>query len=83
MPPTLYHWRTAGGAEVDLILELDRRLFPAKVKASSRLSGHALRGLRAFRATYGERVAAGLVIYAGREVYWPSRDVLAVPWFWL
>ncbi|MBM4370162.1 MAG: ATP-binding protein, partial [Deltaproteobacteria bacterium] len=48
-PPAMYHWRTAGGAEVDLVLERDGRLFPLEIKAGSRLDGHALQGLRAFR----------------------------------
>ncbi len=83
LPPAAFHWRTVGGAEVDLVLEQDGRLFPVEVKAGSRLSGHALRGLRAFRETYGEQVATALVVYAGREVYRPARDVIAVPWFCL
>jgi len=33
-PPQLYHWRTAGGAEVDLGMELDGRLYPGKSRAN-------------------------------------------------
>ncbi|MBI3232046.1 MAG: DUF4143 domain-containing protein [Candidatus Doudnabacteria bacterium] len=28
VPPNSYHWRTSGGAEVDLILERDGKLYP-------------------------------------------------------
>lgn len=80
-PPQLYHWRTAGGAEVDLIMELDGRLYPVEIKGKARLSGHDASGLRAFRQTYGQSlVGPGLVVYAGRECYRLDHDTIALPW---
>jgi hypothetical protein len=80
-PPQLYHWRTAGGAEVDLIMELDGRLYPMEVKSKSSLSGHDTSGLRAFRQTYDpNRVGPGLIIYAGKECFRLDRDTIALPW---
>ena len=80
-PPQLYHWRTSGGAEVDLVMELDGRLYPVEVKAKSILSGHDTSGLRAFRQTYeADKVGPGLVIYAGRECYRLDLDTIALPW---
>ena len=81
LPPAIHHWRTAAGAEVDMVLEYNSRLHPIEVKCSSNLSGHDLRGLRAFRETYGSRVSDALVVYAGRETYRPAPDTIAVPWF--
>lgn len=83
MPPAVYHWRTANGAEADIVLDRDGRLFPIEVKAGSRIPSMHLRGIRAFRDTYGDRVATALVIYAGKEAYRPARDIVAVPWFYL
>jgi uncharacterized protein len=83
LPPAAYHWRTFGGAEVDLVLERDGRLFPIEVKAGTRLSGRTLRGYRSFKETYGDCVAPALVVYAGREVYNVAPDAVAVPWFLL
>jgi uncharacterized protein len=81
VPPQSWHWRTHGGAEVDLILERDGRLFPIEVKARTNPSKRDTRGLRAFRETYGEdRVAPGLVIHAGHEVYRLDRHTVALPW---
>lgn len=80
VPPHVYHWRTANGAEVDIVLERDGKLYPVEVKTRATLSGHDLRGVRAFRETYGERVMPALVVYAGRETYRLTRDALAVPW---
>jgi len=80
MAPAVYHWRTAGGAEVDLVLELDGKLFPVEVKTSSFVSAKALSGLKAFRETYPRSTGPGLVIYAGKAIFAPVRDVTALPW---
>lgn len=81
VPPLAYHWRTVGGAEVDLVLERDGRLYPIEVKCGTRLNGHDTRGLRAFRDTYGpERVMPGLIVYAGEECYRVNPETIALPW---
>jgi len=81
--PGIYHWRSSGGGEVDLVLELGNTLYPIEIKGSSSLTKHDARGLRAFRDTYeaGEKkVMAGIIVYAGRDCYWLDDEVLAVPW---
>ena len=80
-PPQIYHWRSAGRAEVDLVLEVDGRLYPIEIKCKTTLSGHDTRGLRAFRDTYGPKlVAPGIIIYAGRECFRVDKYTTAVPW---
>jgi len=80
-PPQAYHWRTGGGAEVDLILERDGKLYPMEVKCKSNLSKHDTRGLRAFRETYGNSIImTGLIVYAGRECYRVDENTIALPW---
>jgi predicted AAA+ superfamily ATPase len=80
-PPQLYHWRTSGGAEVDLILALDGCLFPLEIKCKTSLTGHDARGLRAFRETYPqEKIAPALIIYAGRESCPLDQYTTAIPW---
>lgn len=67
LPPTLRHWRSHGGAEVDLILERDNRLYPIEIKLTSEPSRKDARGLRAFRETYPAlNIAPGLVLFPGR-----------------
>ncbi len=81
MPPHAYHWRTGGGAEVDLIIERDGRLYPIEVKCKTNLSRHDASGLRAFRETYeNARIMTGLVIYAGSECYRIDEHTIALPW---
>ncbi len=78
--PQLYHWRTAGGAEVDLVMERDGKLFPLEVKCKTVLTGHDMAGLRAFRETYGDKVGVATVIYAGDVCYMINNNSVAIPW---
>jgi predicted AAA+ superfamily ATPase len=78
--PAMYHWRTAAGAEVDLVFEMDGKLYPVEIKAKSTVKGHDTRGIRAFRETYGERAQPGVIIYAGRDCYRINEHALAIPW---
>ncbi len=81
VPPLVYHWRTAGGAEVDLVLERDGRLYPIEIKCKTALSGHDTRGLRAFRETYAHQdIAMSLIVYAGRARYRANEHTMVIPW---
>jgi uncharacterized protein len=82
--PNFYHYRSHGGAEVDLILEMDGWLFPVEIKSKSHPSLQDGRGIRSFRKSFsGERVASGLIVCAVEAPEWIARDVLAVPWWTL
>lgn len=64
--PSLWHWRTHGGAEVDLLLERDGCFYPIEIKLASSPSQKDTRGFSAFRATYPHlKTAPGLVISSG------------------
>lgn len=79
--PQAYHWRTAAGAEVDLVLERDGKLYPIEIKCKSRLTGQDRRGLKAFRETYPQQeIMPALVIYAGSECYRLDPHTIALPW---
>ncbi len=75
------YWRTATGEEVDFVLESEGRLLPIEVKATARPRLSDVAHLRAFRAEYGERARAGLVLHTGSRLEWLTSDVLAVPWW--
>ncbi len=80
-PPALYHWRSHGGAEVDLILERDGRYHPVEIKASTRLSRNDARGIGAFRATYpGLSIAPGLVVAPVEKAWRLSETDIVIPW---
>jgi uncharacterized protein len=75
------YWRTAVGEEVDFVIETGGRLLPIEVKASARPRLADAAHLRAFRAEYGRRARAGLLLHTGHTVEWLAPDVLAAPWW--
>jgi predicted AAA+ superfamily ATPase len=69
-PPAMYHWRSHGGAEVDVVLERDGILFPIEVKLTSQPTRNDCRGLQAFRSTYPTaRIAPALIISASPTLH--------------
>jgi len=79
--PSLYHWRSHGGAEVDILIERDGVFFPIEVKARSHPDSRDTRGLSAFRKTYPRlRIAKGLIVAPTERLYPVSETDTAVPW---
>ena len=77
----LGYWRTAIGEEVDFVVEADRRLLPIEVKAGARPRLSDAAHLRTFRAEYGSRARAALLLHTGSTLEWLAPDVLAAPWW--
>lgn len=80
-PPGLHYWRTVTGEEVDFVIERGDQLLPIEVKASATVTVGDARHLRSFRAEYGKRARAALLLYDGNETYWLADGVLATPWW--
>lgn len=63
-----FHYRTADGVEIDLVLEADDgRVTAIEIKAGSRLTTAATRGLVHLRDQLGGRFIAGLVLNTGNQ----------------
>lgn len=77
----LGYWRTATGEEVDFVIEAGRTLLPIEVKATARPRLSDCTHLRSFRAEYGARARAGLLLHTGSALEWLAPDVLAAPWW--
>ena len=75
------YWRTTIGEEVDFVIEAGGRLLPIEVKATGRPRLGDARHLRTFRAEYGKKARAGLLLHTGSTLEWLAPDVLAVPWW--
>jgi len=80
-PAELFYWRTATGEEVDLVIETRGRLVPIEVKATRRPRIADTVHLRSFRAEYGKKARAALLLHDGTTLEWITPDVLAVPWW--
>ncbi len=76
-----YHWRSAGGAEVDLILERDGVLYPFEIKVTSRPGKTDASGINAFRTSYPHlQIGKGAILCATERSFWVTSDVAAIPW---
>lgn len=75
------YWRTAIGEEVDFVLEAGGKLLPIEVKATARPRLADCAHLRSFRAEYGRKARAGLLLHTGDALEWLAADVLAAPWW--
>lgn len=79
--PEVLYWRTASGAEVDLVIEYQGKLLPIEIKASNKPRLADARSLTIFREEYPDLTRTGLLLHTGPEVEWIAEGVLAAPWW--
>jgi uncharacterized protein len=77
----LGYWRTSLGEEVDFVIEAGGKLLPIEVKSTTRPRLSDAAHLRTFRAEYGKKARAGLLLHTGSTLEWLAPDVLAAPWW--
>ena len=77
----LAYWRTSIGEEVDFVIETGGKLLPIEIKATARPRLADIAHLRTFRAEYGKKARAGLLLHTGNALEWLADDVLAAPWW--
>jgi hypothetical protein len=67
--PALHHFRTSDGREVDVVLENRRReLVAVEVKASATVQASDFKGIRELQGLAGDRLKAGILLHAGKDV---------------
>lgn len=84
-PPTLYHYRTQAGSEVDFLLEgSDGRIAAVEVKAASAVTARDVQPMRELAADLGDRFVRGVVIYAGTTAvpFGPRIHALPIDSLW-
>lgn len=80
-PPQFYHWRLQSGAEVDIILERDGKIYPIEIKAKSRVSASDARNINTFRKLYPHlNVQKGLIIAPCETPYPVTENDWVIPW---
>ena len=78
--PTVGHWRTRGGLEVDLVVEQwDGSVVAFEVKAAGGWHSGSGRGLRVLRDELGDRFKAGVVFHTGEWTSRPEDRILSMP----
>jgi uncharacterized protein len=68
LDPQVYFWRTAAGAEVDLVIENGGKLVPIEVKLSSTPRPGMAKVIESFQLDLGDRAQPGYVIHPGKIV---------------
>lgn len=77
----ILYWRTAGGQEVDFVIEAGERLLPIEVKATESPVPADARHLRSFLEEYPDLTDGGLLLHGGEETFRLAESVLAAPWW--
>ncbi len=75
-----YFWRTSGGAEVDLVLDLGDEVIPIEIKSSRSVSLSELRGLNSFLDEYKDIAKKAYVITMEGEKEKLSERIYTLPW---
>lgn len=77
---TPYHFRTATGREVDIVLEAPGgKVVGIEVKAAASVDGRDFSGLQALAEAAGKRFVRGVVLYLGEHAVPRGGDMWALP----
>lgn len=80
MGPDMYHFRTSGGHEVDIVLENRRgEIVGIEVKNSERVTPSDLKGLRYLANKTKDKFMRGILLYTGDQVVPFGDDIWAMP----
>lgn len=80
VPPGIFHYRGAGGAEVDFVIEdAAGRCIAIEVKATKSLGDKHFSGLKDLHAALGQRFHCGVVLYGGEQRVRFGERLWAVP----
>ncbi len=84
LQPEIYHFRSYGGAEVDLILEINGILFPIEIKAKSNPTRNDGKAVGILRECFPKaRIGPGLIVCAVPSPIRLDEQLFAVPWWML
>ncbi|MGQ0814371.1 MAG: ATP-binding protein [Gemmatimonadota bacterium] len=76
----LYHWRLAGGQEVDFILQENQQLLPVEIKATSDSRSRNAKHLRTFRERHSN-TPRGLLLTCDPQITQLDGGIIAAPWW--
>lgn len=78
----IFFWRSHDGLEVDLIIQLDNKLYPVEIKLTATPSIGHLRAIDKFKFLAGKDAAdTGLLVCAIENVITMPGNNIAMPWF--
>jgi predicted AAA+ superfamily ATPase len=77
----IWHWRTPRKQEVDIVIEHKGRLYAFECKWNPNVQGSDLKGLLAFKNSYGSKVAFMVVVTSYGHQMELSDGIFQIPWF--
>jgi len=78
--PPLYFWRDRTGHEVDLIVDMGKRLIPVEIKSGETVADTFFNNLNYFLALKGNATKTGVIVYGG-ETFYKRNEFLIRTWF--
>lgn len=76
----IHYWKTAGGAEVDCVIDTGSSLIPIEIKSGTKVTGSDIRGLTVFLKDYAGSARQGYVVTNGQKPERIADNIVAVPW---
>ncbi|HEY7214598.1 MAG TPA: DUF4143 domain-containing protein, partial [Thermoanaerobaculia bacterium] len=80
LPPALWYWRSRNGWEIDVLVELNGRLYPVEIKATATPRPAHAETLARWRSIAGEKAGNGLVVTQAQEASALVPGVRVIPW---
>ncbi len=77
--PEILFWRTAGGAEVDFVVEAGTRLVSIEIKAARRVRLSDVRHLEIFLSDYSRRARFAVVLHDTDAPHMVTRNIVGLP----
>lgn len=76
----LFHWRLAGGQEVDFVLQQNQRLLPVEIKSTTSIDKRDARHLYTFRARHSN-TPRGVLLTCDPQIKRLDDGIIAAPWW--
>jgi len=78
--PPIYFWRDRTGHEVDVIIDMGKKLIPVEIRAGETVVGSSFEGLRFFSSLGPPASPQGALVHGGEDLY-EREGFLVRPWF--
>ena len=78
----MYHWKDASGREVDILIDLGRRIIPVEVKSGVTVASDAFDNLRRWTGLQNNPNEGGVLVHGGDDSYL-SKGIAVLPWYLL
>ena len=79
--PPLFFWRDQSGHEVDVVVDVGRRLIPVEIKSGATVASDAFAGLDYWLRLAGRTDAGGVLVYGGSDNPYARQGHVVRPWF--